>query len=84
MMAQAGLGGPEQGGQLWRYHAGYVRIPCRFRDERRSKAGGHIENLEEKRNEQAWQKTSAWVNDSGPVRSKTAGIAILNHPPSFC
>jgi hypothetical protein len=33
--------------------------------------------------EAAWGKPSPWVDYVGPLKGKTVGVAILNHPDSF-
>ena len=45
--------------------------------------GGTIINAEGLKDDKAWGKRSAWVDYSGPVDGKAAGIAIFNHPASF-
>ncbi len=47
------------------------------------KRGGRIVNAEGLTDARAWGKASAWVDYSGPIKGKTVGIAILNHPRSF-
>ena len=47
------------------------------------KLGGTITNAEGILNDEAWGKRSSWVDYSGPVEGKTAGITIMNHPDSF-
>ena len=47
------------------------------------KTGGRITNAEGVTDERAWGKASPWVDYIGPVKTKTAGIAVLNHPDSF-
>ncbi len=47
------------------------------------KHGGRIVNAEGLVDGHAWGKASPWVDYSGPVDGKTAGIAVLNHPRSF-
>ena len=47
------------------------------------KTGGQILNAEGIKNDAAWGKASRWVDYTGPIEGKTAGIAILNHPSSF-
>jgi len=47
------------------------------------KAGGKITNAEGWTDENAWGKASSWVDYVGPVKGKTVGIAIINHPDSF-
>ena len=48
-----------------------------------SNLGGKILNAEGVADKAAWGKASPWVDYSGPVAGKTAGVAILNHPESF-
>ena len=48
-----------------------------------SKKGGKIRNAEGVEDKDAWGKPSPWVDYTGPVDGKTAGVAILNHPSSF-
>jgi hypothetical protein len=45
--------------------------------------GGRITNAEGVTDLKAWGRASPWVDYVGPVKSRTAGIAILNHPDSF-
>ena len=40
-------------------------------------------NAQERLNEEAWGKRSAWVSYYGKLDGETVGIAILNHPSSF-
>jgi len=47
------------------------------------KTGGKITNAEGLTDESAWGKASPWVDYAGPVRDKTVGIGVLNHPDSF-
>jgi Methane oxygenase PmoA len=47
------------------------------------KGGGRITNAEGLTDEKAWGKPSPWVDYVGPVKEKTVGIAVLNHPDSF-
>jgi hypothetical protein len=47
------------------------------------KAGGKITNAEGDTDEKAWGKPSQWVDYVGPVKDKTVGIAMINHPSSF-
>jgi Methane oxygenase PmoA len=47
------------------------------------KMGGKITNAEGLTNEKAWGKPSPWVDYVGPVKDRTVGIAIINHPSSF-
>jgi len=47
------------------------------------KTGGKIRNAEGLEDDKAWGKPSPWVDYTGPVNGKPAGIAILNHPRSF-
>ncbi len=47
------------------------------------KSGGRITNAEGLTDDKAWGKASPWVNYVGPIKGKTVGIAILNHPGSF-
>jgi Family of unknown function (DUF6807) len=48
-----------------------------------SRKGGKIVNAEGVEDTATWGKPSPWVDYTGPVGGKTAGIAILNHPSSF-
>jgi len=48
-----------------------------------AKLGGKITNSEGQTDKAAWGKPAAWVDYAGPVKGKTVGIAILNHPSSF-
>jgi hypothetical protein len=45
--------------------------------------GGTVVSSDGLQNSDAWGKPAAWVDYYGPVRDKTVGIAILNHPSSF-
>jgi Methane oxygenase PmoA len=45
--------------------------------------GGRITNAEGLTDEKAWGKPSPWVDYAGPIKEKTVGIAVLNHPGSF-
>jgi hypothetical protein len=47
------------------------------------KKGGKITNAEGLTDAKAWGQASPWVDYIGPVKGKTVGIAILNHPDSF-
>ncbi len=47
------------------------------------KQGGQIVNAEGITDTDAWGKASPWVDYTGPVKGKTVGVAILNHPESF-
>jgi Methane oxygenase PmoA len=47
------------------------------------KTGGRITNAEGLTDDKAWGQASPWVDYVGPVKGKTVGIAILNHPRSF-
>jgi Methane oxygenase PmoA len=47
------------------------------------KTGGRITNAEGVTDDKAWGKVSPWVDYVGPVKDKTVGIAVLNHPGSF-
>lgn len=44
--------------------------------------GGLITNAEGKTNSDAWGKPSSWVDYSGPVGDKTAGVTVHYHPSS--
>lgn len=48
-----------------------------------AKQGGKIVNSEGQTDAGAWGKPAAWCDYHGPVKGKTVGIAILNHPQSF-
>ena len=48
-----------------------------------SKLGGKIVNSNGETDGAAWAKAAAWCDYYGPVKGKTVGIAILNHPSSF-
>ncbi len=48
-----------------------------------SKPGGRIINSNGITDKAAWGKRAAWVDYHGPVKGKTVGVAILNHPKSF-
>jgi hypothetical protein len=47
------------------------------------KTGGKITNAEGLTDDKAWGQSSPWVDYVGPLKGKTAGIAVLNHPGSF-
>jgi hypothetical protein len=47
------------------------------------KTGGRITNADGLTDEKAWGKASPWVDYVGPVKDKTVGITIFNHPASF-
>ncbi len=47
------------------------------------KTGGQITNAEGVTDDKAWGKPSPWVDYIGPVKDKTVGVAVLNHPSSF-
>jgi len=47
------------------------------------KTGGKITNAEGLTDDKAWGQPSPWVDYVGPVKNKTVGIAVLNHPDSF-
>jgi hypothetical protein len=49
-----------------------------------SKPGGRIINSHGITDQAAWGKRAVWVDYHGPVNGKTVGVAILNHPTSFC
>ncbi|MGY8767440.1 MAG: DUF6807 domain-containing protein [Pirellulales bacterium] len=48
-----------------------------------SDKGGTIINNHGQTNKHAWGKQASWVDYYGPVKGKTVGIAIFNHPSSF-
>ncbi|MGB0595881.1 MAG: PmoA family protein [Rubripirellula sp.] len=48
-----------------------------------AKLGGKITNAEGLNDKQAWGKKSSWVNYTGPVDGRPAGITIHDHPSSF-
>jgi hypothetical protein len=52
-------------------------------DVKKGKPGGKIVNAEGLIDAATWGKKSPWVDYSGPVRSQTVGIAILDHPGNF-
>ncbi len=47
------------------------------------KTGGKITSADGLTDEKAWGRAARWVDYSGPIDGKPAGIAILNHPKSF-
>ena len=47
------------------------------------KTGGKITSALGETDDKAWGKPSPWVDYTGPVKGKTVGIAMLNHPSSF-
>lgn len=58
-----------------------LRVPSSI-DVKRG-TGGRIVNADGVTNQAAWGKASPWVDYSGPIAGRTAGIAIFNHPQSF-
>ena len=46
----------------------------------KGKPTGHIVNSEGVRDEATWGKRANWVDYYGPVRGKTVGVAIFDHP----
>ncbi|MEM1067667.1 MAG: PmoA family protein [Planctomycetota bacterium] len=48
-----------------------------------AKQGGKITNAEGLNNKEAWGKKSNWVNYTGPIDGRPAGITIHDHPSSF-
>ena len=48
-----------------------------------SKKGGRLINSHGVTDKAAWGKRAEWVDYHGPVKGKTVGVAILNHPSSF-
>jgi hypothetical protein len=48
-----------------------------------AKQGGKIVNSRGQENEAAWGRSADWVDYSGPVDGKPAGIAIFDMPDSF-
>jgi Methane oxygenase PmoA len=48
-----------------------------------SKLGGRIINSDGVTDGNAWAKAAAWCDYQGPVKGKTVGIAVMNHPSSF-
>ncbi len=58
-----------------------LRVPTSMDVE--AKKGGRITNAEGLLDADAWGKPSPWVDYSGPIDGKTAGITILNRPDSF-
>jgi len=49
----------------------------------KTKKGGRIVNAEGLKDAAAWGKPSAWVDYSGPIDGKAAGITILSSPRNF-
>ncbi len=45
--------------------------------------GGRIITSTGLTNKDAWGKRATWVDFNGPIKGKTMGIAMLNHPSSF-
>jgi len=58
-----------------------IRVPGTMKVD--AKKGGSIQNAHGQKNKDAWGKRSPWVDYYGPVKDKTVGIAILNHPSSY-
>ena len=58
-----------------------VRVPTSMDVD--SKKGGRIVNSNGITDKAAWGKRAEWVDYHGPVKGKTVGVAILNHPKSF-
>jgi hypothetical protein len=58
-----------------------VRVPGTMSVE--SGKGGEIVNSRGLKNEVAWGQPAEWVNYSGPVEGKPAGIVIFDLPDSF-
>jgi hypothetical protein len=58
-----------------------VRVPTSIDVD--SKKGGRIVNSNGITDKAAWGKRAEWVDYHGPVKGKTVGVAILNHPKSF-
>ena len=56
-----------------------IRLPATMSVEG-SKGQGHIVTSEGARDGDAWGKRAKWVDYSGPVNGKTAGVAIFDHP----
>ncbi|TWU60084.1 hypothetical protein Poly51_03580 [Rubripirellula tenax] len=48
-----------------------------------AKLGGVITTADGDTNGKAWGKAAPWVDYSGPVNNKTAGITIHDHPSSY-
>jgi hypothetical protein len=49
-----------------------------------AKQGGQIVNSNGQLNNDTWGKAADWVDCHGPLDGQTVGIAIFNHPASFC
>jgi hypothetical protein len=58
-----------------------IRVPDSMMVDR--KLGGKIINDQGKTDKDAWGLRSKWVDYSGPVKDKTYGITVLEHPLSF-
>lgn len=58
-----------------------VRVPATVAIE--GEKGGHILNSRLDLDEQAWGRAAEWVDYSGPVDGKPAGITIFDLPDSF-
>jgi hypothetical protein len=59
-----------------------IRIPTSM--DVTSELGGTIINSEGDRDKSAWSKRARWCDYNGPVDGKRVGVAMLNHPSSFC
>jgi hypothetical protein len=58
-----------------------IRVPDSLMVDR--KLGGKIINEHNQVDKDTWGHRSRWVDYSGPVADKTAGITVLEHPASF-
>ncbi|MDR1384057.1 MAG: PmoA family protein [Planctomycetaceae bacterium] len=63
-----------------------IRVPTSIdvdAEKTNPKLGGTIVNAQGDKDDTAWGKRSDWVDYSGPIDGKVAGIAIFNHPKNF-
>ncbi|MDR1491421.1 MAG: PmoA family protein [Planctomycetaceae bacterium] len=63
-----------------------IRVPTSMDGDAKKtnpKLGGTIVNAQGDKDDAAWGKRSDWVDYSGTVDGKTAGITVFNHPKSF-
>lgn len=53
------------------------------KEGRTESRGGRIVNSEGQTDKEAWGKRAPWVDYHGPLKGKTVGVTIMNHPSSF-